>query len=825
MSSRAKIYIVAILLAAASVTAYALMTSRVSDPVRLIAYTVAALIAAGMKVSLPGITGTMSVSYVFILIAIAELSLGEVVLIAALSSIVQSVWYAKKRPQPVHLAFNAASISLSSAAAYAAYHYSAHLTSDHTLQLGLQLASASGTYFLLNTFSIAGVVALTENGKITSIWRNGYFWSFPYYMIGASITALMRYLSNFFDWKLSLFVFPVVYVIFRSYRLYLGQLEREKHYAEEMAALHLRTIEALALAIETKDHTTGTHLRRVQVYAREIAKELSLDESETKALQAASILHDIGKLAVPDYIISKPGRLTPEEFEKMKIHPIVGAEILATINFPYPVVPIVRAHHEKWDGSGYPDGLRDTSIPLGARILACVDCFDALASDRQYRKALPLPEALAVVQRESGRSFDPAVVTILARRYLELEQLAGAEPIQEPGKLSLEVKIARGEAPDSGFQGESARTSAQTGGSPLHSVAAAREQVQALYELTKSIGPSLSVTETLSVIATRIKGLVPYDTIVIYLREGTTLTAAYVNGENHKLFSSLRLPLGEGLSGWVAENRKPILNGNPSVEPGYLQDPSKFSTLRSALSLPLETPAGVIGVLGLYRAEKDGFSGEDLRVLQAINSKLSIAIENAVRDQPAAGQVQPDALTLLPHAGAAFLHLEAELAWAAARQNRLAVLVCDVDGFKQVNDRLGHRTGDRILQTLALRLSDDSVTGEYPARMGGDEFLVVLPDTCEAEVESKIERISSMVRRVSMEISGDPLLGVSVGVAFYPDDGTNTETLLAQADRRLYSQKAEHKRTNEREPMAHDLARLEQSIVASDAPSTPVAHR
>ena len=239
--------------------------------------------------------------------------------------------------------------------------------------------------------------------------------------------------------------------MYRSYRLYLGKLETEKRHAEKVSNLHLRTIEALALAIEAKDQTTGEHLQRVRVYAMELAKELGLGEDDTEALRAASVLHDIGKLAVPEHIISKPGKLTPEEFEKMKIHPIVGAEILEQVDFPYPVVPIVRAHHEKWDGSGYPNGLAGEAIPIGARILAAVDCLDALASDRQYRKALPLDEAMAKVVSEAGKSFDPQVVAILRRRYIELEKLANEQPLQAPPKLSTDIKVERGLAPDAGF--------------------------------------------------------------------------------------------------------------------------------------------------------------------------------------------------------------------------------------------------------------------------------------------------------------------------------------------------------------------------------------
>ena len=209
-------------------------------------------------------------------------------------------------------------------------------------------------------------------------------------------------------WAFTLALLPPLYLIYRSVRLYFGKMEQEKAHAESMAALHLRTIEALATAIEAKDECTGDHLRRVQVYSLELAKHLGLSSDEVNALQAASILHDIGKLAVPDYIISKPGKLTPDEFDKMKVHTVVGAEILEQVAFPYPVAPIVRSHHEKWDGSGYPDGLKAEDIPIGARILSAVDCLDALASDRQYRRALPLDEAMDYVAGLSGTQLRSA---------------------------------------------------------------------------------------------------------------------------------------------------------------------------------------------------------------------------------------------------------------------------------------------------------------------------------------------------------------------------------------------------------------------------------
>jgi putative nucleotidyltransferase with HDIG domain len=494
----------------------------------------------------------------------------------------------------------------------------------------LALLVAAITHFACNTAAMSTIIGLTEDKPISRVWNESYLWSFPYYMVGAAAAGLVDFLNRHIGWQSSLLVLPPIYLMYRSYRLYLGKLETEKKHAERVSNLHLRTIEALALAIEAKDETTGEHLQRVRVYAMELAKELRLSDDETEALRAASVLHDIGKLAVPEHIISKPGKLTPEEFEKMKIHPIVGAEILEQVDFPYPVVPIVRAHHEKWDGSGYPNGLAGEAIPIGARILAAVDCLDALASDRQYRKALPLHEAMAKVVSEAGKAFDPQVVEILHRRYIELEKLANEQPLQAPPKLSTDIKVERGLAPDAGFA-ESAETPAKAAGgsSSFALVSAARRHAQEIIELSRQSRFSLSVDDVLSLLAVRLKQLVPHDSMAIYCPHSGVLVPRFVGGENFSLFSSLRIPHGEGLSGWVAQNHKAILNGNPSVEPGYLNDPSKSRTLKSALAVPLEGPSGVVAVLALYRAAQDAFTADDLRVVETIGSGLGNVIESA----------------------------------------------------------------------------------------------------------------------------------------------------------------------------------------------------
>jgi len=603
-----------------------------SDALKFICYMVAALLASPLKVSLPG--GTLSVNFLFTLLGILEMSFPETLLIGLLSTVGQFFWKPARRLRPVQLVFNLSQVTVSGATAYGAYH----LVCVHVLHGPgpLALVVAAVTHFAVNTLATSIIIGLTEDKPFSRVWTESYLWSFPYFMVGAAVAGLVSFLNRNIGWQSSLLVLPPIYLMYRSYRLYLGKLETEKKHAEQVSNLHLRTIEALALAIEAKDQTTGEHLQRVRVYAMELAKELRLSEDETEALRAASVLHDIGKLAVPEHIISKPGKLTPEEFEKMKIHPIVGAEILEQVDFPYPVVPIVRAHHEKWDGSGYPNGLAGEAIPIGARILSAVDCLDALASDRQYRKALPLHEAMAKVSSEANAAFDPQVVTILQQRYVEWEKLARLQPLQAPPKLSTDVKVERGLAPDAGF--------ARTGGSAQSAfpaaettdrLGAARHQAQTLHELTHALASSLSLDDTLSLLAVRLKRLVAHDAMAVYLRQGNFLLPAFVSGENFRLFSSLQIPLGEGLSGWVAQNHKPILNGNPSVEPGYLNHSPENASLRSALAVPLEGGSGVAAVLALYRAGQDAFTQDDLQVVEAIAFRLGAVIEQTVTPKAA----------------------------------------------------------------------------------------------------------------------------------------------------------------------------------------------
>jgi putative nucleotidyltransferase with HDIG domain len=631
-SLRANTYIGLVIATGTAILADSLWHWSTLDWARYGFYLAIALVASGMKVTLPTVMGTMSMNFLFVLIGVSELGRSETLAMGCLGMLVQCILHTKTRPRPVQVLFSTASMACSTAAAWSIYHSS--ILSSGSLEQPTRLMLASGTFFVTNTLSVAAVIAWTEVKSVWRVWRSSYFWTFPNYLVGAAVAWGLSAASKSFGWQSSLLLLPVLYVVYRSHTLYVSRLEEEKKrseqqrvHAEEVSSLHRRTIEVLALAIEAKDQTTHDHLQRVEVYALEVGKELGLSPTELEALQASALLHDIGKLAVPEYIIAKPGKLTPEEFEKMKIHPVVGAEIIEQVRFPYPVAPIVRSHHEKWDGSGYPDGLSGEQIPIGARILSAVDCLDALASDRQYRRALPLDEAIKVVRAEAGKSFDPRVVEVLARRYVELEKMAKGSRQPEKTKLSTDLKIERGSSPAAGFE---VSKKADTGSRDLISFHCSITESESHARILKELGETLGLCDdratAFAALREQLPNLVPYAALVIYSVRHETLIPEYVDGENHSLFASLKIPLGMGLSGWVAENGRSIVNGNPSVEPGYLSDETKFSTLRSALAVPLEADGAVLGVLSLYRQEHDAFSAEHLGTLLGVGVKLATVL-------------------------------------------------------------------------------------------------------------------------------------------------------------------------------------------------------
>lgn len=589
-------------------------------------YLAAILLSSGMKVALPKREGTMSVNFPFILLGILQLSPLQAVILATSSVFAQCRFRVTKSFTAVQILFNVANVATATVLAWLTY---AGLMRLLHAEVAPALAAAAAVYFLANTFPVAVIIAWESGASPSKLWRQEFLWYVPFYFAGAVLAAAGNLIGNLFGWLTSLLLIPIVYIVYRAYCAQMAIVRDREQHIVEVEALHLRTIEGLAMAVEAKDSNTHEHLMRVRVYCSEIGKIMGLDHSMMQALLTAAFLHDIGKLAVPEYIINKPGKLTPEEFDKMKIHPVVGADILTRVNFPYPVVPMVRSHHESWDGAGYPDGLKGEEIPIGARILTAVDCFDALASDRPYRKALPVDEAMAFVKSRAGIQFDPVVVRLLAEQYPRLEEMA-RQRIKEVEPLKTDLFIERGAAPGAGFAQEPGKMAAEKSDTKrLDSALPATEEVKAIFQLGQMLADVFSGRAANAAMAELLESLIPLDCFAVYVKDGESVSARHLDGRYARAFTTRPIPVGEGVSGWVAFNGRAIVNGNPTVEPNWLAESGLFTAESSALSVPLFGPdGGIAGAIAIYCSAPVAFNKDHLRILEEIQSMFSHSAEN-----------------------------------------------------------------------------------------------------------------------------------------------------------------------------------------------------
>jgi len=805
MKLRVKSVIACILIFAAASLHWA-SASHAYDWRRFFVYLLIVLLASGMKVPMPRGQGTLSVNFPFILLGIVQLSPLQVMLLAACSVFAQCRFKVLKAFTLIQIAFNVANAVAATAMACYAYQ----VASNDGVAVTPALCFAVTAYFLANSIPMALVIGWSAGEQPFSFWKREFTWYLPLYVVGAVFAAAAHYTSQHFSLTTSLLLVPVTYAIYCAYQTQVTLLKDREEHLNDMEALHLRTIEGLAMAIEAKDQNTHDHLLRVRVYCSEIGVEMGLKPIEMQALLTAAFLHDVGKLAVPEHIVNKPGKLTYEEFEKMKIHPAVGADILERMRFPYPVAPIVRSHHEAWDGTGYPDGLAGECIPMGARILTAVDCFDALASERPYRRAMPLDDAMEAVRARSGKQFDPAVVEVLGRMYLGMEERARAQrgailpmPLfdtsrgggpangfaQEDGSGYIEMRLAETLTPNLVTIDAAARTTLHES---LKLIAAASQEAQTLFEMSQTLGSSLSANETISVMSSRLKRLIPFTCFAVYLRVEAILVPQYIDGDCAAKFSQTVIPLGEGISGWVAQSGKPMLNGNAQAEPNYVAERDPTAVACSGLSLPLyDLNGSVLGVITVYSPKPEAFSRDHLRILQAVEAKFSFSLQNALRFRNAEKDAMIDFVTQLPNVRQFFLGMEVQLQRAQRTGKDLCVIVCDLNAFKAVNDQHGHLTGNQLLRGIADGFRKICRSYDTVARLGGDEFVFVLPGL-NKNCKTQLTQIEDVVREACLAQGVAGEVTVSAGVSYYPQDGSTAEDLLGVADRRMYLHKQQH---------------------------------
>jgi diguanylate cyclase (GGDEF)-like protein/putative nucleotidyltransferase with HDIG domain len=609
-------------------------------------------------------------------------------------------------------------------------------------------------------------------------------------LIVSVVVALLLYQSILsFGLFYALLSLPVVVAALAAHKLYFGRGNEQTRAAAELARLHLATVEALATAIDAKDQTTHCHVRRVQIYATGMGRALRLPAEEIEALRAGALLHDIGKLAVPDHILNKPGKLTPAEFERMKIHTVVGAQILERIDFPYPVVPAVRHHHERWDGLGYPDGLRGAQIPLTARVLAVVDCYDSMREERPFRPGKSREDACAVLLREAGARFDPQVVETFIARLPEFDA--------EIAALGLWPQIAA-EPAECALRGVTRRYAGDGFAPPsyLDQIRNAHREVYALYEIARTFGSSLDIADRAHVLVDKVGHVVPYDTCVVYLYDELKgyARAAHAAGRHAELLRERCIAPGEGVIGFVLANRRAVGGFDPMLDFAEFNLPEE-ERYRSMVALPIIKDERLLGVIAVYSAAAEPYTDDHTRLLDMVARLAADALANALQHAEAESNALTDPLTGLPNARALHLRFTEEEARARRTGHSFQVVMLDLDEFKQVNDTFGHQTGDQMLREVGRVLQAQLREYDFLARYAGDEFVAIVQELTDEQVRDLRERIERAISRLSLRVPPDKhaRVGVSVGAARFGSDGETLSLLLIAADEAMYNVKADHR--------------------------------
>jgi diguanylate cyclase (GGDEF)-like protein/putative nucleotidyltransferase with HDIG domain len=609
---------------------------------------------------------------------------------------------------------------------------------------------------------------------------------------------------------------PLVALLYTAYRIFFERVSEKTRAASELSNLHLATVEALATAIDARDQTTHCHVRRVQIYAAGMGKVFCLADEQIEALRAGALLHDVGKLAVPDHILNNPGRLTTQEFERMKVHTTVGAEILSRVDFPYPVIPIVRHHHEQWNGLGYPDRLKGEEIPITARIISVVDCFDSVREDRPFRRGLTREEAIALLLRGSGTHYDPKVVELF------IKHLPGFE--KEISTLGLEPRTTAGRddcAPSLKLS-DLSHSKEHLAAMAYDQIKNAHREVYALYEIARTFGSSLDLEDTISILVNKVGHIVPFDTCAVYLYDELKgyATSAHVAGKNSDALLNRCIAPGEGVTGFALANRRAISRIEPKLDFTDVEL-SPDSDYRSMVSLPLVKDERLLGALSVYSLKLAEYTDDHLRLLETVTRLASDALFNAMHHAEAESNAMTDPLTSLPNARSMYLRFEQEASRARRTNRSFQVIMLDLDDFKQVNDTFGHRVGDKMLREIARLLQAQLREYDFLARYAGDEFVAIVLDLEGTQVEELRERIEKTISNFSLHVRAEhhARVGISVGAATYGIDGETLDQLLIAADQAMYSAKSSHKQQRRRklEETAEQVVQIPTGKLTSSA--------
>ncbi len=753
----AQLYLATVVVGGAASLVAAAVQLRFDHPVMFAFLMALALGTSAVKIELPLGRGhsNLSLAHAINFWALLALAPAEATCIATLSAWGQCTLRVGVRNPPHRVVFNIASLTLAVWAVGVPVRLLLESGGSGIASLFRTAAIVAPLYFVTNTGMVAAAIALSSRQAVGRVWQRNFLWSAPSYLAGAALAALATAAPSrgWFGW-LALLAVPL-YLVFRSYHTVVARLREEQDQTRRAMDVQLATIEALALAIEAKAGCTPEHVRSIQQYAAMLAEAAGLSDADVQAVRTAALLHDVGNMAVPEHILSKPDKLTPEEFERVKIHPRVGAEILRDVAFGAPVSDLVLCHHERWDGHGYPAGLRGEDIPIGARILAIADCYSSLQARRPYRPARTESEAVAVLREFAGTTFDPSLVDLFVARVTATADAAHGPAVEDGTWTDVEDKGA------------------------LHDIAGAHREEQTLYEIAQALGSSLGVPDTMALIQEKVSRLVPFVTCALFLGdEEGGYECRYAHG-----------PGTEALFKWEPKSWSEIALKLPSCADGR---EAHGDELKSLLPCPLRFENRLIGGIVVYDTAASSYTDEHRRILGRVSDQAAAVIFNSTRFEQTQHESRTDPLTGLANRRSLDRQVETGLAHAARTRSSVGVVVMDMDRLKEINDTYGHEAGDRALRAIGAVLRSTVRQNDLCARFAGDEFVVVLWDCTPDHETRRVQDIQNAVAAYPFEPrTGVRLsLSISAGTARYPQDGSTLEELLAVGDERMYQDKA-----------------------------------
>jgi putative nucleotidyltransferase with HDIG domain len=595
------------------------------NPAGWIGLGVLAIVAASFALKVPGVPVYLSISDTFFITSALLFGPAPATLTIALDSLIVS-W---RRGNTVRqMLFNATSSAMALWCGVQTFYAMSHrqpldgVTAAPDAGIMIPLTCLAAVYFLLNSGLTAGVVGLSKGLNPFELWREHFAVISLNHLAAASASFFLIVLAHSVGLLAIAAVLPLILVCYLAMRSWLGRVEDAQRHLKKVNDLYLSTVSALSTAIEAKDGVTSDHIHRVQAYALGLARALKLTDPQTiQAIEAAALLHDTGKLAIPEHILNKPGKLTASEFETMKAHVDVGAEILSSIDFPYPVVPIVRGHHENWDGTGYPDGLRGEAIPIGARILSVVDCFDALTSHRPYRPAMSEEEAVAIIVERRGSMYDPNVVDTFLEVYREIAPPSSSAP-------QLQKALGRIRHAHAPHVARTATIPSASGEPPARE----SEDLLAFVSLARVASRTPTVADIGALAWGHIRQLVPGASVALFTIDDAqhVLVAQFTAGPAAGFLAGTAMKVGQRLTGWAAANARSVVNSDARLD----VDHSTEEGLRFALAVPLMSEGSVVGVMTLYGPES--FADDRSRMLEMIAPHLGTAVASARASDAAA---------------------------------------------------------------------------------------------------------------------------------------------------------------------------------------------